>query len=272
MEEYDATNITFVNSFNEYDNELFEPSKKFDQDYSIYSAQYEDLCPPKMYSRFDDAKTKAEEIYAIPKNCQNCLGGANLMLFASLTIGEQNEDDFKLYSPMEFGFYRNQSSKCLFNLVKKGDLSMDAFSVNSPASTIIRNNTNRWIDVFIPKKTILEGINISMPPIFTNENISIKIPPKENKPIQINHSPFQSSSGYNPISKIWSCSNCGTSCEYPNHICKCTARGEGCSHFTFSETSSGQFKLTNFFCPDLNIPVNPKEEPIINYCNGTSWW
>lgn len=101
---YSISEITFIKPIKGYDQDIFKKQKHPEKNPSIYSSEYADISPPKHFSNYNEAKEKADKIYAIPENCKDCLGGANLMMYASSTI--LSNEGFTLYCPSVFGFIR----------------------------------------------------------------------------------------------------------------------------------------------------------------------
>lgn len=167
------------------------------------------------------------------------------MMYASSTVFSYSNEPFCLYSPLYFGFYRNSSSRSLFNLVKKGDVSMTTLTSHSPPATTITNNTERALDIYIPKGTILEGINIKMKPVVTTEDFRMKLPAKENVSIKLDCGTL-TLPGNVVEQMMWTCSYCNVSCRYPNHICPCNGN---CNHTPESRYTGNEYLLTSFIQP-----------------------
>lgn len=246
VNQYGISTITIIKSIDGYDKGIFEKQKHPEKNPSIYSSQYADVSAPKKFTNYDDAKKAAEKIYYIPAKYKHCLGGANLIMYASSAV-LSDCNGISLYCPSVLGFIRNQSSKSIFNLVKTGVISMTPISVHSPGAVTITNNKNYLVKVDISKGTILEGRLPSQSPIFTTENVYVTLKAKESQNIKLNHKPLYPE--YE--STMWTCSRCNVSCAYPHHICPCNGN---CCHTNYSCQKEGEYLATGFINPDAEPP------------------
>lgn len=245
-----CSEIKIIDPPKEYDREIFFPEDPINNP-SIYSDNYEDCGSPKVFSSLSELEKEAKKIYQMPEKYKNSLGGANLMVFSSQAAKEKlNSNEYKLYSPLFFGFYRNQSSKSLFNLVKTGKVAIKPFSVHSPATTTLTNNTNQTLNINIPKGTILEGTNENQAPIQTTEDYNITIQPHNTITAQLEHKPLNFMDEYLKILEL--------KLEFER---KGYVYGFYGDYLSMRYNCSGEYKLTCFFNPELKEEIVQKHLP-----------
>lgn len=254
--------IDFINFFkcpDGYDDDIFQSTGDIEEDKknpSVFSYSYSDIHYPKKYKNMEEMKNESKKMYSIPKEFKSCLGGHNLMVIGSAI---KYNDTTILHCPIDLGLYRNKSCKSLFNLVKTGKVTMSPLSVNSPAKTLLQNNTKKPISVIIPKNTVLDSNSIDRYPLVTTEAAKITLPPKGSANATLKHKPLEWLNEQIRLyqKEIWSCSNCGEWCIKPHHLCHCTRNGKGCCHNGgIPYKYSGKYVMTPFIHLDQSQQQN----------------
>jgi hypothetical protein len=136
-----------------FDADLFTLHEDPEDNPSVLSSGYFDWHPP-LKTTEQIAARLVKEIYAIPANCQHCLGGGELILRQSSQACQGGP--FFLFSPIHFHVFRNTSPRSLFNLVKTGVLTMTTPTCHSPLSFDITNVGTESVQVYLPTGSIFE--------------------------------------------------------------------------------------------------------------------
>lgn len=121
---------------------------------------------------------------------------------------------------------------------------MTEITVNSPGVTTLTNNTNKAVDIRIPKGTILEGALSKWNPIETTENINI------NEQVILHHKPLSSFNGESRT-PIFTCPYCNVPIFTRDHTCP--KNNYIIAFYSFGEHEISIYKLAGFIQPELNI-------------------
>lgn len=145
---------------------------------SIYdSPLYSDYHPPIMCNSKKEKENLLHNMYKVPPDLQNVLGGERVVsVYSNIVSDSPNEKELCIKSPFDIGFQRNQDPNSLYNLIKNRQIEVVEIKTRRRKNISgfllfhikIKNISHKRIQFCLQKGTVID-LPVTMQPLYIAE-------------------------------------------------------------------------------------------------------